>query len=1149
MDNILLEESGTTKKSPPKKYKCPYCDQRFERSKLHIHIQNKHADLIPEGYTALRVAFNTINNKTEGHCIICKGVTDWNEDKGRYERLCNNPECKEKYKQMVAERNKRKYDTERLQTDPRYAEYVQKKALEGRKISGKYKFADGGILGYVGTYERKFLEFCDKVMHCKSEDFLEPGPAISYMFQEKQHIYLPDYYYIPYNLIVEIKDGGNNKNNHPKRTGEDEEKLLAKEAAVAKLKKYNYVRVTNNDFGQFMSVMAMLKFQMNSQGDNIDFIIKINEAALLESESKSKVDKNFVPKEHIRLSSFKRIEITEELINKYKKKYPVLRHVRCKDTNEYICDGYMWMNGDDELVCYVGSCEYTDDHTKWIVSLEIVPKYKSHGLSKQILDFATKTMKCKYLSVSKDNKLAISIYKAYGFRVYYEDKNMYYMSIDPNASYNEFALIEDMSGTIGAALPPGGTNINIDPNPIPYESDPDNYYLIQHPNDDHLSYSITKDPIQYKMLSVDPQSKGFYKVYKSDKGKLDRNFVTFKIKDKQSAKELYNELAKVAESTGKIYDSSFKSPDYIYEALTNGAIILDPEQVACDDRFELVDSPAQKDRKSIGKLYQWLKGGALDKLEEQVEQLNNMPTDEEIDYNVLPDGNMTLDQLNLWHDKYSAMPLDQRIIADDISTKKYGMGCMPRYDAKLATTLHNIPPEVNIHESSEEIVYSEDQMMKAKNAECDHSIILMVLTDTNYNYTAYTDEDIEALKEKWNRYTMLPEDQRQLSTQTALTIFGIDNEALFDRAINYHMSRKASEEQSAESEHPVDEGLIPYFVPSMEVLNSNPGKIFTESGYIDTYNYIKAVQELQCDFKRTKSEAIREQIIDYGWNPEIPCSEMAIRKAQYKNIPPLIEEVNVTNFLEAKKSNNLTLEQLKEKIVPIFVVLLRGEKLHSKAIEWFTDSEWSHACLALDSSLNELYSFNNGTEITKNGKEVHVNGFIVETREKYMKETPNIKVKVFALFITPEQKKKVEETIKWYLNNRDKTAYSFKAILNIFMRRATKYKDKDKQKMVCSQFVYTILKLVDFKLRKDKDSSTISPGDIDTMYDDARFFALYSGKYIEYKQSKANKMCDDIIRKLPLSIYGITEAAIRIKKSIAKKFNRILEMVDNMLNK
>lgn len=99
MKNVILAESGTSmidaKKTAKKKYKCPYCDLRIERSKLHIHIQDKHEDLIPEGYTALRVAFNAINNKTEGHCIICKNVTDWNEDKGRYERLCNNPACKE----------------------------------------------------------------------------------------------------------------------------------------------------------------------------------------------------------------------------------------------------------------------------------------------------------------------------------------------------------------------------------------------------------------------------------------------------------------------------------------------------------------------------------------------------------------------------------------------------------------------------------------------------------------------------------------------------------------------------------------------------------------------------------------------------------------------------------------------------------------------------------------------------------------------------------------------------------------------------------------------------------------------------------------------------------------------------------------------
>lgn len=137
------------------------------------------------------------------------------------------------------------------------------------------------------------------------------------------------------------------------------------------------------------------------------------------------------------LSELTKIRITEDIINKYKKEYPTLRRVRCKDTKEYICDGYMWMNHDGKLVCYVGSCEYTDNHTKWIVSLEIISEFRGCGLSKQILDFATKNMNCKYLSVNKSNKLAKAIYDKYGFTTYATDDNMYYMTIDSNVTYCE----------------------------------------------------------------------------------------------------------------------------------------------------------------------------------------------------------------------------------------------------------------------------------------------------------------------------------------------------------------------------------------------------------------------------------------------------------------------------------------------------------------------------------------------------------------------------------------------------------------------------------------------------------------------------------------------------------------------------------------
>ena len=157
----------------------------------------------------------------------------------------------------------------------------------------------------------------------------------------------------------------------------------------------------------------------------------------------STVSKDHKQKGYISLSSLKKVHITESVINKYKKEYPVLRHVRCKDTNEYICDGYMWFKEND-LVCYVGSCQYTDDNTKWIVSLEIIPKYRGYGLSNQILDYCVKNMKCKYLSVNKNNELAKKIYDKYGFRVYHEDNTMYYMTIDK--SIKESSILPQDTG-------------------------------------------------------------------------------------------------------------------------------------------------------------------------------------------------------------------------------------------------------------------------------------------------------------------------------------------------------------------------------------------------------------------------------------------------------------------------------------------------------------------------------------------------------------------------------------------------------------------------------------------------------------------------------------------------------------------------------
>lgn len=276
MPNIKMKASPKYKK----KYKCPYCDERFERAKLSTHIEKKHNELIPEGYTASRVAFNTMNHKTVGHCIICGKETDWNEDKCRYERLCNSKKCHRQYVKLTEERLKaaRGVSKSEMLSDPSF----QDKMLKGRSISGIYKFSDGGKIDYVGTYEKNFLEFMDKFLHVQSIDIQAPGPTIEYYYEGKKHFWITDFYYIPYNLVLDIKDGGKNPNN--REMPEYRAKQKAKEKAIASDGRYNYIRLTDNQFDQLIEIMLDLKDAMidmespyNQKLAQYKPIIRINE--------------------------------------------------------------------------------------------------------------------------------------------------------------------------------------------------------------------------------------------------------------------------------------------------------------------------------------------------------------------------------------------------------------------------------------------------------------------------------------------------------------------------------------------------------------------------------------------------------------------------------------------------------------------------------------------------------------------------------------------------------------------------------------------------------------------------------------------------------------------------------------------------------
>ena len=255
------------------KYKCPFCDKRFIKEDLVIHVGDEHDDMIPEGFTPLRYIFNYVNKRStdyHGKCTECGGPTPWDENKGRYNRQCDKPACKESYIKKFEENMQRTKGVTRISSTPE----GQEKMLANRKISGKYKFQNGVEKTYTGSYELKTLQFMDKIMNIDPDDILCPGPVLEYELEGVKHFYITDFYYQPYNLIIEVKDGGKRPNT--RSMPEYRAKQIAKEQYIVKHTDYNYLRLTDNDLSQLLAVFADLKMQLvENTGKRV---IHINEA-------------------------------------------------------------------------------------------------------------------------------------------------------------------------------------------------------------------------------------------------------------------------------------------------------------------------------------------------------------------------------------------------------------------------------------------------------------------------------------------------------------------------------------------------------------------------------------------------------------------------------------------------------------------------------------------------------------------------------------------------------------------------------------------------------------------------------------------------------------------------------------------------------
>lgn len=202
-------------------------------------------------------------------------------------------------------------------------------------------------------------------------------------------------------------------------------------------------------------------------------------------------------------------------------------------------------------------------------------------------------------------------------------------------------------------------------------------------------------------------------------------------------------------------------------------------------------------------------------------------------------------------------------------------------------------------------------------------------------------------------------------------------------------------------------------------------------------------------------------------------------------------------------------------VKPIFIVISYTNTPFGKAIKTFTHSEYTHAAISFDTSLEKLYSFNADSKYSNNG---YKGGISRESLSSYIDSYEKTIIQVNCIFLKPSDFDIVQRALDNLLENEEKTKYAYSNIINILIGRA---KDTG-MAMVCSQFVAYILHTANIELL-DKPDNTVTPKDLSTITN-PRVYKIFEGYAKDYEK----KRIDRIFRKLKTKALLIKESLLKL---------------------
>lgn len=261
--------------------KCPLCSYKTKKEdNVERHIENRHKGYLRKHrYTAKELLFRERNssNPNIGRCVVCGERVKWDEERGKYPRICDKSSCKTKLHKQHVKNTKEKYGVEYRLQKPEY----QRKLLLRHRDSKEYIWSDKSHKFVVlGNVEHKLIQRLDKTNAVKPKDLECPASfEITYKTPDgKKHNHYPDFYIKSLNLIISCKDGLKNPNTHP-GFKKDRLKNLCEYREILNNTEHNYVQIEGeNEVDEINDILKTVKKTVRSGGryvmpPRIDFML------------------------------------------------------------------------------------------------------------------------------------------------------------------------------------------------------------------------------------------------------------------------------------------------------------------------------------------------------------------------------------------------------------------------------------------------------------------------------------------------------------------------------------------------------------------------------------------------------------------------------------------------------------------------------------------------------------------------------------------------------------------------------------------------------------------------------------------------------------------------------------------------------------